>query len=431
MVAGQQRAVEDFGVRVDGALADAGVQKDGGGGENHVVTVLDEALDDLLRVLLRDVFAADGFHAGTEGILERLAPQLVPIRPAGILRRAVVEERAAHRLRRLVPDGLQEARLGLRRLGEQRGGLVGRGDDKFRPDPLDLLPELGGRFLHAVLVAENLQIDQQRVAGGHWRVALGLGVVRLLEAVEAGLKIKQIFRRPLLARRFAHQLIELFIAALAGEGDEIDLRIGVKAQKFLIDAVALAVLRFRQDAGDVRLDAHRIEPAHDAHALVALHDVKAVIVFQRDDGLAQAVFHNAVVEHAPLGGKLGILLEQRHEAARKRRRAPLRRRALDLIQRDLHQPKRHLRQLVEGGHKLGQHRQIRVLPARLRGVLLLEPLFSGGEIMFHAHGGTLPSASMNVRIFFHDYSIACARAQPSLDEWGRLCYNFREERRAL
>ena len=98
--------------------------------------------------------------------------------------------------------------------------------------------------------------------------------------------------------------------------------------------------------------------------------------------------------------------------------------------RDRHQPKRHLRQLVEGGHKLGQHRQIRVLPARLCGVLLLEPLFSGGKIMFHAHGGTLPSASMNVRISFHDYSIACARAQPSLDEWGRLCYNFREERRA-
>ena len=66
----------------------------------------------------------------------------------------------------------------------------------------------------------------------------------------------------------------------------------------------------------------------------------------------------------------------------------------------------------------------------LCGVLLLEPLFSGGKIMFHAHGGTLPSASMNVRISFHDYSIACARAQPSLDEWGRLCYNFREERRA-
>ena len=56
-----------------------------------------------------------------------------------------------------------------------------------------------------------------------------------------------------------------------------------------------------------------------------------------------------------------------------------------------------------------------VLPA-LCGVLLLEPLFSGGKIMFHAHGGTLPSASMNVRISFHDYSIACARAQPSLDE---------------
>ena len=70
-----------------------------------------------------------------------------------------------------------------------------------------------------------------------------------------------------------------------------------------------------------------------------------------------------------------------------------------------------------------------VLPA-LCGVLLLEPLFSGGKIMFHAHGGTLPSASMNVRISFHDYSIACARVQPSLDEWGRLCYNFREERRA-
>ena len=30
------------------------------------------------------------------------------------------------------------------------------------------------------------------------------------------------------------------------------------------------------------------------------------------------------------------------------------------------------------------------LAALLCGVLLLEPLFSGGKIMFHAHGGTLP-----------------------------------------
>lgn len=123
-----------------------GVQKDGGGGENHVVAVLDEAFDEPPARPPARRIRADGFHAGTEGILKRLAPQLVPIRPAGILRRAVVEERAAHRLRRLVPDGLQKARLGLRRLGEQRGGLVGRGDDKFRPDPLDLLPELGGVF---------------------------------------------------------------------------------------------------------------------------------------------------------------------------------------------------------------------------------------------------------------------------------------------
>ena len=72
-----------------------------------------------------------------------------------------------------------------------------------------------------------------------------------------------------------------------------------------------------------------------------------------------------------------------------RRRAPLGGRALDLIQPDLHQTQRYLGHLVELGHELGQHRQIRVLTAGFERMQLLDALFAGGDVIFHAHGDTL------------------------------------------
>ena len=51
VVAGEHGAVEDFGARMSGALAHAGLQKYGGSGKNHVVSVGDKLLDDAFLCL--------------------------------------------------------------------------------------------------------------------------------------------------------------------------------------------------------------------------------------------------------------------------------------------------------------------------------------------------------------------------------------------
>ena len=175
-----------------------------------------------------------------------------------------------------------------------------------------------------------------------------------------------------------------------GEVDEVNLRIGVEAQKLLIDAIAFAVLRRGHDAGDVRLDIHGVESAHDAYALVALDDIKPIVIFQSDDGLAQTVLNNAVVESCPFICEFGIFFEQRQKTAGECGCAPLCCRSCNLIQRNLHQSQRHLRQLIQLGFKLGKNGQVRVLTARFQRVQLLNAFFSSGNIIIK-HGGMLPS----------------------------------------
>ena len=178
-----------------------------------------------------------------------------------------------------------------------------------------------------------------------------------------------------------------------GEVDEVDLCIGVEAQKLLIDAIAFAVLRRGHDAGDVRLDIHGVEPVHDAHALVAFDDVELIVVFQRDDGLAQTIRDDAVVKNRPFICEFGIRFKQGQEAAGERGCAPLCCRSGNLIQRNLHQSQRHLRQLIQLRHKLGEYGQVRVLTTRFKRVQFLDAFFSSGNIILK-HGDRFLSSSL-------------------------------------
>ena len=170
-----------------------------------------------------------------------------------------------------------------------------------------------------------------------------------------------------------------------GKVDEVDLCIGVEAQKLLIDAIAFAVLRLGQDARNVRFDIYGVESAHDAYALVALDDIKPIVVFQRDDGLAQTVLNNAVVESRPFVCEFGICFEQRQKTAGECGCAPLCCRSGNLIQRNLHQSQRHLRQLIQLWHKFGEYGQVRVLTTRFKRVQFLDAFFSSGNIILK-HG---------------------------------------------
>ena len=170
MIAGEDGAVQDFCVRVCGALTDAGVEENGRCGKNDVVSIGDELLNDRFGVRLRNIFAANRFYARAERILKSLSAQLMPIGPAGILRRTVIEERTANLLGRSAPDGLQKPLLLFGRVGEKHGGFVCARNDELRPDACNLLLKFVGAFIDAVVVTKDLQIGQQRVAGGHGRL---------------------------------------------------------------------------------------------------------------------------------------------------------------------------------------------------------------------------------------------------------------------
>ena len=366
VIAGQQRAVEDFHLRMRDGLADAGVQEHRGRGEDDVIALRSQAVDDGLRLLLLDVFAERGLHACAEFLFQRLAAQLVPVGPGGALRRAVVEEGAAQHLRRAAQHGGEEGLLLFARLIEQHGGLVGSGHDEFRPDLADIPSEIRGRFADAVRIAEHVQIDEERVADGQGRV--GALAIRLGEAMIAGLQVADLVAGPLVPGLLVQHRIEALEAALTVEIDEVDAAVGIEPEELLIHAVALGVLRLGQDAGDVGLDGHRVERAHDADALVALDDVEAVIVFVGEHRIAQAVLHDVVVQDAPLERELRIDVQQRHEIAREGGGAAAGRGARNLIERNLNQAQRNLRQTVELRNKLAEHGQRGVLAAGLQGM---------------------------------------------------------------
>ena len=180
----------------------------------------DEAFDDLLRVLLRRRIRGRRFPRAN-----RRYPQ-APCAPARANTTSRNPAASGCRGTRSAPSAAACAR----RIAESpacppsagraaRRACWLRATTNSDADAFDLLLELVRAFSpRCPVVAENLQIDQQRVAGGHRRSSPpAWRCIRLLEAVEAGLEIKQILRRPFLARRFAHQLVQPFIAALAGE----------------------------------------------------------------------------------------------------------------------------------------------------------------------------------------------------------------------
>ena len=116
----------------------------------------------------------------------------------------------------------------------------------------------------------------------------------------AGFQIADLISGPLVAGLFVKQRVQALKAALAAKVDEVDAAVGIEPEKLLIHAVPLGVLRLRQNPGDVGLDRHRVERAHDADALVALDNIEAIVVLIGEHRIAQAVFHDVVVEDAPL-----------------------------------------------------------------------------------------------------------------------------------
>ena len=297
----------------------------------------------------------------------------------------LIDEGDAQRVGHPVPDGGEDALLLLARLGEECGRFVRAGDNELRPELAHVLLEFIGRLADARLIAHDLHIDQERVAGGHRRLCAGCALIRLSKAQVTGLQVVHVLAGPLLARRLAHQFIQALVIALVVKADGVDLRVLVEAEEFLIDAVALGILRQGQHAGDVRLDHHGVQPLHDAHALVAFYNIVAIVVLHRLDRLAQAFLDDVVVENGPLVGEFRADLKQRIEFPCEGKRAAGGDRAVDHAQRDLAKAQRNLRHLVDVGEHFVEDGQRRIDAARAQIVCDAQTFLPRVEIMILMH----------------------------------------------
>ena len=171
-----------------------------------------------------------------------------------------------------------------------------------------------GKGLHLV-VAEELQIEEHgighRQAGGQL-----LGVLVPVEGGEAGVEaveLPALLLRPDLVRGLSHRLLKAGKPARSAEPQVVDLGQIVEVHIFVIDVAGLGAVFCGQDAGDLGGDAHRAEPAQNAHPLVALHNVKGVHILIGLDGVGDAGVHVGLAQGGPLVAELRVLLHQGEE----------------------------------------------------------------------------------------------------------------------
>ena len=157
-----------------------------------------------------------------------------------------------------------------------------------------------------------------------------------------GRKVQSVVLGPAFPRGLAHQGLELGIASGAAEVHIVDLGQLIKIQKLVVDPVFQAVVPGRDQPGDSAGDLYRPVAFQHRHPLVALLDIEAVHELVGQNGVLDALFQVGLAEVGPLGGKLGVRLQQRHEVGRKGCVSSAGLGAHDALGRDLHQTRRLL-----------------------------------------------------------------------------------------
>ena len=294
----------------------------------------------------------------------------------------IIDKGAAKRIRDAAKHGVEQRLLLFCRLIDQRCRLARSLNDKLRPDFDDLLRKLRGRKIHALGIAEHLNIFKEGVGGGQRILRMP---ICLLKTVIAGMKIGDFISGPFLSRVFAEHGVKALIASLMREVNEVDFAVGIELQELLIDAITHGILRFRQHAGDIGLDAYCVQRAHDADTLVALDNIKSIVVFVSDDRIAQAICDHVVIEGIPFVGEFGSGIQQRQKIARKCRRAAARSGSFNIFKWNLNQSERHLREAIELGNDLTEHRQRGILAPALQGMRQLLCFFLRMQIVINGH----------------------------------------------
>ena len=139
-----------------------------------------------------------------------------------------------------------------------------------------------------------------------------------------------------------NQRLQLGIAARFAEVHIVDFGQPVEVQELVIDAVFQAVVALRDQPGDRARDLDRAVILEHRDPLVALLHIEPVHELKGNDGRVDALFQVGLAEVGPLGGKLGVRLQQRHEVGRKGCVPSAGLGAHDALGRDLHQTQRLL-----------------------------------------------------------------------------------------
>ena len=341
-----QRTVQDADLGVLGRHLQAGGVHPGTGGKHHVYTVVGQLLQCLLGVHLRvHVLQGGGGQPVREGLFQGVPALVVVPDPGTVLGVVLVEEGHLQ----LTGLGAEDVQLGQQRLAGTGGRLQGqfhrlrlRKHLHLGPQFFQVLLHLGRGGLAGVGVPIHRQIHQQAVAGGQLQVMASQGNELLPEHGVKGRKVQSVVLGPAFPRGLAHQGLELGIASGAAEVHIVDLGQLIKIQKLVVDPVFQAVVPGRDQPGDSAGDLYRPIVFQHRHPLVALLDIEAVHELVGQNGVLDALFQVGLAEVGPLGGKLGVCLQQRHEVGRKGRVPSAGLGAHDALSRDLHQTQRLL-----------------------------------------------------------------------------------------
>ena len=185
------------------------------------------------------------------------------------------------------------------------------------PQLFQVLPHLRRGGVVGVGVAVHRQVHQQRITGGQPHGGAAQGLELLVEhGVESG-KVQPVVLRPCLAAGLAHQRLQFVIAAQLGKMHIVHLGQLIEIQKLIVDLIFKVIRAGGDEPGDRARDLDGTVILEHRDPLVALLHIKPVHILKGDDGRLDALFQMRVTQVRPLGGKLGVRLQQGHKVIRK------------------------------------------------------------------------------------------------------------------
>ena len=295
-------------------LLDAGQQQLGVGGKDNVRPQLDGILDDLLGLFVGvHIFIPLCGHLPPHGPLHADAPILVAVRPFGGLGVAPVDEGHVDFIRR----GAQGVQKGHLHIVIQHHGVL-----YLLHFVLYLLLDFGQILLQlrwqlpdGLLIAKNLNIGQKGLCNPLLvlifpEICLPEHIVKRPEGIGE-------LCAPHLLVGASHQLQQFGVLARLAEDQEQLAGHVVKLQKLLVGQHLWLIGGIGQQTCDHPGDGDGTKVFQHTHPLVPLHNVIAVEILYRLDGVPNALVQMSFAKTHPLLAKLRLRWQSRIKPRRK------------------------------------------------------------------------------------------------------------------